>query len=206
MNYRMLGYVLGRIFVVEAALMLLPVAVAFIYGEMSCVPAFLIPLAILALLGYVLGRRAPADTAIYAREGLVIVALSWVLMSVFGALPFVISGEIPSFVDAFFETVSGFTTTGASILRDVEALSQSMLFWRSLTHWVGGMGVLVFAMAVLPMTDGRAMHLMRAEVPGPSVGKISSKLRDTAKILYAIYFVMTIIEVVLLCLGGGAAV
>ncbi|MGN0653092.1 MAG: TrkH family potassium uptake protein [Gemmiger sp.] len=202
MNYRMLGYVLGRIFVVEAALMLLPVAVAFIYGEMSCVPAFLIPLAILALLGYVLGHRAPADTAIYAREGLVIVALSWVLMSVFGALPFVISGEIPSFVDAFFETVSGFTTTGASILRDVEALSQSMLFWRSLTHWVGGMGVLVFAMAVLPMTDGRAMHLMRAEVPGPSVGKISSKLRDTAKILYAIYFVMTIIEVVLLCLGG----
>ncbi|MCI6083997.1 TrkH family potassium uptake protein, partial [bacterium] len=202
MNYRMLGYVLGRIFMVEAALMLLPVAVALIYGETGRLAAFLIPLVLLAVIGLLLGKRAPADTAIYAREGLVIVALSWVLMSVFGALPFVISGEIPSFVDAFFETVSGFTTTGASILRDVEALSQSMLFWRSFTHWVGGMGVLVFAMAVLPMTDGRAMHLMRAEVPGPSVGKISSKLRDTAKILYAIYFAMTVIEVLLLCLGG----
>ena len=202
MNYRMLGYVLGRIFMVEAALMLLPVAVALIYGETGRLAAFLIPLVLLAVIGLLLGKRAPADTAIYAREGLVIVALSWVLMSVFGALPFVISGEIPNFVDAFFETVSGFTTTGASILRDVEALSQSMLFWRSFTHWVGGMGVLVFAMAVLPMTDGRAMHLMRAEVPGPSVGKISSKLRDTAKILYAIYFAMTVIEVLLLCLGG----
>ena len=202
MNYRMLGYVLGRIFMVEAALMLLPVAVALIYGETGRLVAFLIPLVLLAVIGLLLGKRAPADTAIYAREGLVIVALSWVLMSVFGALPFVISGEIPNFVDAFFETVSGFTTTGASILRDVEALSQSMLFWRSFTHWVGGMGVLVFAMAVLPMTDGRAMHLMRAEVPGPSVDKISSKLRDTAKILYAIYFAMTVIEVLLLCLGG----
>ncbi|MDD6717455.1 MAG: TrkH family potassium uptake protein [bacterium] len=202
MNYRMLGYVLGRIFMVEAALMLLPVAVALIYGETGRLAAFLIPLVLLAVIGLLLGKRAPADTAIYAREGLVIVALSWVLMSVFGALPFVISGEIPNFVDAFFETVSGFTTTGASILRDVEALSQSMLFWRSFTHWVGGMGVLVFAMAVLPMTDGRAMHLMRAEVPGPSVDKISSKLRDTAKILYAIYFAMTVIEVLLLCLGG----
>ena len=198
----MLGYVLGRIFMVEAALMLLPVAVALIYGETGRLAAFLIPLVLLAVIGLLLGKRAPADTAIYAREGLVIVALSWVLMSVFGALPFVISGEIPNFVDAFFETVSGFTTTGASILRDVEALSQSMLFWRSFTHWVGGMGVLVFAMAVLPMTDGRAMHLMRAEVPGPSVDKISSKLRDTAKILYAIYFAMTVIEVLLLCLGG----
>ena len=129
-------------------------------------------------------------------------ALVWVLMSAFGALPFVISGEIPSFIDAFFETVSGFTTTGSTILTDVEALSHGTLFWRSFSHWVGGMGVLVFAMAVLPMTDGRAMHLMRAEVPGPTVGKISSKLSDSAKILYAIYFAMTFIEVVLLCAGG----
>ena len=170
MNYRMLGYVLGRIFMVEAALMLLPVAVALIYGETGRLAAFLIPLVLLAVIGLLLGKRAPADTAIYAREGLVIVALSWVLMSVFGALPFVISGEIPNFVDAFFETVSGFTTTGASILRDVEALSQSMLFWRSFTHWVGGMGVLVFVMAILPMNDGHGMHLMRAEVPGPTGG------------------------------------
>ena len=129
-------------------------------------------------------------------------ALVWVLMSVFGALPFVISGEIPSFADAFFETVSGFTTTGSTILTDVEALSHGTLFWRSFSHWIGGMGVLVFAMAVLPMTDGRAMHLMRAEIPGPTCGKISSKLSDSAKILYAIYLVMTVIETILLCAGG----
>ena len=131
-----------------------------------------------------------------------IVALVWVLMSVFGALPFMISGEIPSFFDAFFEMVSGFTTTGSTILTDVEAMSRGLLFWRSFSHWVGGMGVLVFAMAVLPMTDGRAMHLMRAEVPGPTVGKISSKLQDSAKILYEIYFVLTVVEVIILCLGG----
>src|SRR5699024_8631337 len=123
-------------------------------------------------------------------------------MSVFGAFPFVLAGEIPSFVDAFFEIVSGFTTTGSTILTDIESISYGLLFWRSFSHWVGGMGVLVFAMAVLPMTDGRAMHLMRAEVPGPTVGKISSKLRDSAKILYEIYFVLTVVEVVLLCAGG----
>ena len=148
------------------------------------------------------GLRSPANTAIYAREGLVIVALAWVLMSVFGALPFIISGDIPFFVDAFFETVSGFTTTGSSILRDVEAMSYSMLFWRSFTHWVGGMGVLVFTMVVLPVSDGRAMHLMRAESPGPSVGKISSKIRDTAKILYAMYLVLTVVQTILLRLVG----
>ena len=156
----------------------------------------------LAVLGLVLGLRSPANSAIYAREGLVIVALAWVLMSVFGALPFIISGDIPFFVDAFFETVSGFTTTGSSILRDVEAMSYSMLFWRSFTHWVGGMGVLVFTMAVLPVSDGRAMHLMRAESPGPSVGKISSKIRDTAKILYAMYLVLTVVQTILLRLVG----
>lgn len=138
---------------------------------------------------------------IYAREGLVIVALAWVLMSVFGALPFIISGDIP-FCGCLFETVSGFTTTGSSILRDVEAMSYSMLFWRSFTHWVGGMGVLVFTMAVLPVSDGRAMHLMRAESPGPSVGKISSKIRDTAKILYAMYLVLTVVQTILLRLAG----
>lgn len=202
MNYRMLGYVLGRIFLVEAALMLPPMAVALIYGEMGCLAAFAVSAVLLAVLGLALGLRAPANTAIYAREGMVFVALAWVLMSGFGALPFVISGEIPSFVDAYFETVSGFTTTGSTLLTDVEAMSQSMLFWRSFTHWVGGMGVLVFTLAVLPVGDGRAMHLMRAESPGPSVGKISSKIRDTAKILYAIYFVMTIVQIVILCAVG----
>ena len=202
MNYRMVIFVLGRVFWIEAALMLCPMACSALYGEWNIVLAFLCPALILTVLGILMSYRQPRDTTIYARDGLVIVALVWVLMSVFGALPFMISGEIPSFFDAFFEMVSGFTTTGSTILTDVEAMSRGLLFWRSFSHWVGGMGVLVFAMAILPMTDGRAMHLMRAEVPGPTVGKISSKLRDSAKILYEIYFVLTVVEVVILRLGG----
>ena len=202
MNYKMVGFVLGRIFLIEAALMLLPMGCAAIYGEWASIPAFLIPVLILLVLGLAASLKSPKDTKIYARDGLAIVALVWVLLSVFGALPFVITGEIPSFVDALFETVSGFTTTGSTILTDVESLSHGILFWRSFSHWIGGMGVLVFAMAVLPMTDGRAMHLMRAEVPGPTCGKISSKLSDSAKILYAIYLAMTVLETVLLCVGG----
>ena len=202
MNYRMVVFVLGRIFLVEAAMMLLPMACSAIYGEWYMLPAFLLPAVILLLLGLAASLRTPKNTTIYARDGLAIVALVWVLMSAFGALPFVISGEIPAFADAFFEMVSGFTTTGSTILNDVEALSHGALFWRSFSHWVGGMGVLVFAMAVLPMTDGRAMHLMRAEVPGPTCGKLSSKLSDSAKILYGIYFAMTALEVVFLCAGG----
>ena len=202
MNYRMVVFVLGRIFLVEAAMMLLPMVCSAIYGEWYMLPAFLLPAVILLLLGLAASLRTPKNTTIYARDGLAIVALVWVLMSAFGALPFVISGEIPAFADAFFEMVSGFTTTGSTILNDVEALSHGALFWRSFSHWVGGMGVLVFAMAVLPMTDGRAMHLMRAEVPGPTCGKLSSKLSDSAKILYGIYFAMTAVEVVFLCAGG----
>ena len=202
MNYKMVAFVLGRIFCIEAVLMLFPMLCAACYGEWYLLPAFLLPAVLLAVLGLAASLRTPKNTTIFARDGLAIVALVWVLMSAFGALPFVISGEIPSFIDAFFETVSGFTTTGSTILTDVEALSHGTLFWRSFAHWVGGMGVLVLAMAVLPMTDGRAMHLMRAEVPGPTVGKISSKLGDSAKILYAIYFAMTLAEVILLCAGG----
>ena len=202
MNYKMVAFVLGRIFCIEAVLMLFPMLCAACYGEWYLLPAFLLPAVLLAVLGLAASLRTPKNTTIFARDGLAIVALVWVLMSAFGALPFVISGEIPSFIDAFFETVSGFTTTGSTILTDVEALSHGTLFWRSFAHWVGGMGVLVLAMAVLPMTDGRAMHLMRAEVPGPTVGKISSKLSDSAKILYAIYFAMTLAEAILLCAGG----
>ena len=157
---------------------------------------------LLVAVGLVIGRKKPARTALYARDGFAVVALAWLLMSAFGAFPFVISGDIPFYVDAFFETVSGFTTTGASILTAVEPLSYSGLFWRSFTHWVGGMGVLVFVMAILPMTDGHGMHLMRAEVPGPSVGKLVSRMSDTAKILYGIYLVMTVIEIILLMVGG----
>ena len=201
MNYRMLGYVLGRIFMVEAALLLPPSIVAVIHGEWSCLFAFVVTAVGLAVLGLVLGLRSPANSAIYAREGLVIVALAWVLMSVFGALPFIISGDIPFFVDAFFETVSGFTTTGSSILRDVEAMSYSMLFWRSFTHWVGGMGVLVFIMAIIPSVTDRSIHILRAEMPGPIVGKLVPRAKQTARILYLIYVFLTAVEVILLVCG-----
>ena len=196
----MIGYVLGRILLTEAALMVLPLLVAVLYGE-AAMP-FLVPIAALAVTGLLLGVRKPKRTAMYAREGFVVVSLAWTVMSAYGALPFVLSGDIPHFVDAFFETVSGFTTTGATILTAVEPLTRGGLFWRSLTHWVGGMGVLVFVMAILPMTDGHGMHLMRAEVPGPTVGKLVSRMSDTAKILYSIYFVMTIVLIVLLLAVG----
>ena len=200
MNYRMIGYVLGRILWTEAALLLFPLTAAVLYREE--LGPWAGAMVLLVLAGAALGLRRPRDTALYARDGFAVVAAAWILMSVFGALPFVWSGDIPRFVDAFFETVSGFTTTGASILPAVEPLRRSSLFWRSFTHWVGGMGVLVFVMAILPMTDGHGMHLMRAEVPGPSVGKLVSRMSDSAKILYGIYAVLTSVEIVILCLGG----
>ena len=196
----MIGYVIGRILVTEAALLALPAVTALTYGE-SLRP-FLLTALLLVAVGLVMGRKKPARTALYARDGFAVVALAWLLMSAFGALPFVLSGDIPFYVDAFFETVSGFTTTGASILTEIEPLHRGILFWRSFTHWVGGMGVLVFVMAILPMTDGHGMHLMRAQVPGPSVGKLVSRMSDTAKILYGIYLVLTVIEIILLMVGG----
>ncbi|MBQ8403544.1 MAG: TrkH family potassium uptake protein [Clostridia bacterium] len=206
MNYRIVLHTVGRILQIEALLMLLPLAVSVIYAGQdgtAAIWAFLIAIGISLALGffltYVLGKN---NNLLFAREGFAIVALAWILMSVVGALPFVISGEIPSFIDAFFETVSGFTTTGASILTDVEAMSHGMLFWRSFTHWVGGMGVLVFVMAILPQDTGRNIHIMRAEMPGPIVGKLVPRLKDTARILYVIYIVLTAVEVVLLLLGG----
>lgn len=203
MNYKVVSYTVGRIMQLEAALFMLPLAVSVIYGEKTGAGAFLISAAIALgiglLLTYVLGKN---DKLIFAREGFAIVALAWLAMSVVGALPFVISGEIPSFADAFFETVSGFTTTGASILSDVEALSHGMLFWRSFTHWLGGMGVLVFIMAIFPQESGRSIHIMRAEMPGPIVGKLVPRIKDTAKILYLIYIALTAIEVVFLLCGG----
>lgn len=196
----MIAVVMSRILLTEAALLLLPLLVAILYGE-SILP-FLIPAALLLVIGLILRAVRPGQTSLFARDGLAVVALAWIAMSAFGALPFCISGDIPHFVDAFFETVSGFTTTGASILTEVEPLSRSGLFWRSFTHWVGGMGVLVFVMAILPMSDGHGMHLLRAEVPGPTVGKLVSRMSDSAKILYGIYLVMTLIEIVLLLAGG----
>jgi trk system potassium uptake protein TrkH len=154
------------------------------------------------VIGTVMSLKKPSDKSFYAREGFITVALGWIVMSLIGAMPFYISGEIPSYLDAFFEIVSGFTTTGASILSDVEALSKCMLIWRSFYHWLGGMGVLVFVMAILPQDTGRNIHIMRAEMPGPIVGKLVPKLSDTAKILYIIYIGITLIEVILLIIGG----
>ena len=200
MNIRMIGFVLGRILLVEAGLLTLPLAVALLYREPAM--PWLITMAALVVCGALLSFRKPERTALYAKDGFAAVALVWLLMSAFGALPFVLSGDILHYVDAFFETVSGFTTTGASILPAVEPLSRGSLFWRSFTHWVGGMGVLVFVMAILPMSDGHTMHILRAEMPGPMAGKLVSRMSDTAKILYGIYFVMTAVMILLLVLGG----
>ena len=201
MNYQIVFYMIGRILQIEAALLTLPILTSVIYRE-KCFFALLISAFIALSAGFLLTKLfKKKDSMIYVKEGMTIVALAWILMSVVGALPFVISGEIPSFFDAFFETVSGFTTTGASILTDVESMSKGLLFWRSFTHWVGGMGVLVFIMAIFPQESGRSIHIMRAEMPGPIVGKLVPKIRETAKILYLIYVFMTIIEITLLCIG-----
>ena len=202
MNKRMIAYILGILLLCEAGLLLLPTIVSLIYGE-SVVTSFLATIALLVATGLILVAMKPKNKTIYARHGLVIVALGWILMSLFGALPFYFSGEIPNYLNALFESVSGFTTTGSSILTDVEALSKSMLFWRSFTHWIGGMGVLVFIMAVLPLAGGGGdLHLMKAESPGPNVSKLVPKSTKTAQILYSIYLVLTIIEILILLFGG----
>ena len=204
MNYRMVSYIIGQIVRVEGVLMLPPLVVSLIYGE-DAFAAFLLPAVISVIVGTLLTIRKPSNTDIFAKEGFVTVGLSWIVLSLIGALPFVIDGCIPSFVDAFFETVSGFTTTGASILTEVESLGRGILFWRSFTHFVGGMGVLVFVLAILPQADTRSvklMHVMRAEVPGPKVGKLVSKIGRTARIMYGIYIGLTVIEIILLLAGG----
>ncbi len=201
MNKRFVFYTLGRILVIESVLLLLPFVVGLIYSEGSTW-WFLVTAAATFLVGYgVKFAFRKCDRTLFAREGFAIVALSWIAMSLFGALPFYLSGNIPSYTNAFFETVSGFTTTGASILTNVEALSRCMHFWRSFTHWVGGMGILVFMMAILPSDSGRSVHIMRAEMPGPIVGKVAPKVRDTAKILYLVYIAMTLLQVSLLWAG-----
>ncbi|MBE6734751.1 MAG: TrkH family potassium uptake protein [Ruminococcaceae bacterium] len=202
MNRRMVLNTLGHIAMAEAALLVLPLIVSLIYNE-GCAAAFLITIGICLIVGVILNLTSrPGTKVIYAKESFAIVAYAWLMMAGFGALPFVISGEIPSYIDAFFETVSGFTTTGASILTDVEAMSKGLLFWRSFTHWIGGMGVLVFVMALIPNMSDRSIHIMRAEMPGPEVGKLLPKARDTAKILYLIYIVLTAVEIVMLLAGG----
>ena len=192
---------LGRVLLIEAGLLVVPTVTAVLYRE-SPMPFLLTILAVLAAAGALLipGRKAEAGYG--AREGFACVALSWLIMSLFGAMPFVLSGAMPNYIDALFESVSGFTTTGASVLSDVERLPRGILFWRSFSHFIGGMGVLVFMMAVLPMDDAHSMHLMRAEVPGPIKGKLVPKMRRTARILYLIYLALTFVEFILLLLGG----
>ena len=198
----MIRFILAKMLGVEAILLLLPAFVGVIYGEMREAVSFLIPAAVLFLLYVFFGRKKPEAPSIYGKDGMIIVASAWLLWSIFGALPFTISGSIPEYVDALFEMVSGFTTTGSSILRDVEALPQSMHFWRSFSHWVGGMGVLVFVMVLTTLDKKNSMYLMRAEVPGPEKDKLVPKTMSTARILYGIYFGMTVLETILLVFGG----
>jgi len=202
MNFSMIIYLLGWILNFEALFLVIPTITAIIYGE-SEVISFLITIGICLLFGLLITfLKKPRKKTIYAREGFVIVALSWIVLSIFGALPFFFSGCIPSFIDAVFETVSGFTTTGATILSDVESLPKSILLWRSFTHWIGGMGVLVFIMAFLPLSGAQNMNLMKAESPGPSVSKLVPRVKTTALLLYAMYFGLTVLQFLLLIFGG----
>ena len=201
MNNRMTAYILGRMLGVEALVLLIPAFVSWLYNEDGW-KYFLITSAILVVVYLAFGVRKPKDTKIYGRDGFVIIASAWVLWSLFGALPFWISGSIPSYVDAFFETISGFTTTGSTILTDASSLPMGMNFWRCFTHWIGGMGVLVFVMVIVSLEDKNSMHLMRAEVPGPETDKLVPKARDSAKILYGMYLILTIAEVIFLLAGG----
>ena len=206
MNYRMIGRFIGLIVAVEAVLLLPALGISLGYGEWDAVKGFLCGLIAMVLVGGgLLGSCRKAGRLFGAREGLVCVSLGWITLSILGCLPFVVSGAIPGFIDALFEVVSGFTTTGASILADVEALPKGLLYWRSFTHWLGGMGVLVFLLAIAPVSGGDkgfTMHILRAESPGPDVGKLVPKLRQTAVILYGIYIVMTVLNVVFLLVGG----
>ena len=202
MNFNMIAYILGSIIRIEAALLAVPALISVWYQEALAAAAFVATITACLLVGAVLVSREPKNKRIYGREGFVVVALSWIMMSVLGALPFYLSGSIAGYVNCFFETVSGFTTTGASILQEIEHLPKSILFWRCFTHWIGGMGILVFMLAIMPLGDERTMHLMKAEAPGPLVSKLVPKVKSTAKILYLIYIVLTLLEMVLLFAGG----
>jgi trk system potassium uptake protein TrkH len=195
-------YILGYVLKIEALFMVPSVGIALYNKENSSVTAFLISIAVLLAIGVPLSWKRPEKTVLYAKQGLQIAAISWLALSVFGALPFFLSGAIPSFLDCLFETVSGFTTTGASILTNVEAMARGLLFWRSFTHWIGGMGVLIFLLVIIPLSGGYSLNLMKAESPGPIKSKLVPKLKQSATILYVIYIVMTLIEVLLLYLGG----
>ena len=200
MNFRMILYLLGIILLLVSSLLLLPLVAALIFEE-SVLP-FLCTAAIGIAVSLPIVKFKPRDTRIYSKEGFITVAGAWIILSLFGSLPLVISGAVPNFIDAFFETVSGFTTTGATVIADLGAVSRSIHLWRTLTHWIGGMGVLVFMLAVLPSDGGQSIHLMRAEVPGTDKGKLVPKMRQSALILYGIYVSLTLMEIVSLLISG----
>ena len=202
MNYKKLGKILGKIMIMEGVLMLAPLIVTFFYKESFInVMAFLIPIILLTGIGFLLQIPKINRDTLYQKEGFALVGATWIVMTLFGAIPFVINGEIPNYIDACFEIMSGFTTTGASIVSDITVLSHSSLFWRSFSHWIGGMGILVFILIFIPESnEGSSMHLLRAESPGPQVGKLVSKMKITTKILYLIYLGMTVLEVIILML------
>ena len=200
MNYRIIIFIIGWVLKIEAVFMILPVITGIIFKESSVI-AFVVTGLISFLLGAALSWKKPKHQHFYIREGFVTVALSWIVMSIIGAFPFIMTGTTSNFIDALFETVSGFTTTGASILPEVESVDRCVLFWRSFTHWIGGMGVLVFLLAVIPLSGGSNINLMRAESPGPSVGKLVPKIKYTAQILYMIYIGLTVLEILFLLIG-----
>lgn len=200
MNYAIIAYIMGRVLQVEALFMMLPFLAGVFYKEEQGIP-FLIVGLITFLVGFILTCKKPQSSSFYAREGMVTVSLSWIVLGLIGAVPLILNGDIPNIIDALFETVSGFTTTGASVVRDVESLSHASLLWRSITHWLGGMGVLVFVLSILPLAGAQNIYIMKAESPGPSVGKLVPKIKSTAAYLYKIYFGMTVLQFLLLLLG-----
>ena len=200
MNYKKIGKILGKVMISESILMLAPLCISLIYHEsFTHFLAFLIPIILLAFLGGLMQIPQPTRNTLYQKEGFALTAMVWIVMTLFGAIPFVINGEIPDYINACFEIMSGFTTTGASVITDILVMSHSSLFWRSFSHWIGGMGILVFVLIFIPESnEGSSMHLLRAESPGPQVGKIVSKMKVTARILYLIYLGMTILEIIIL--------
>lgn len=203
MNYRAISAYLGRVLKAEAVFMLIPLGISLYENELAAVRAFLAAICIMIAIGLATDFIGRSEKNIYTKDGFVLVAVCWVAMSLFGALPYRLSGQIPSFVDSLFESVSGFTTTGATVLADIEALSKGLLFWRCFSQWIGGMGVLVFLLAIVQSaSDERSLHVMKAEAPGPSPGKLVPKLRQSSRVLYGIYCAMTLIQVILLCAGG----
>ncbi len=202
MNYKMIRYIIGTLLMAESAFMVLPMLVSLIYGEYDILLPFALSIMMTFAAACVFGLKKPKNDLVFARESYLSVAAGWVLVSLFGAMPFYLSGAIPSFIDCIFETVSGFTTTGATILDSVESLPKGILFWRAFTHWIGGMGIIMFLMMLTQFSEGHSLYIMRAEVPGPSVGKIAPKSTSNAHILYGIYSGLTLLEAVLLLCGG----